>query len=79
VIRLACPNCSSQGGTWTVGSVLETWRGPDGEKVAVAAGTCERCASRVLFDPSGQAVTEIGARQAVARTRLARLHPAAEA
>lgn len=61
VIRLACP--ADCGGEWTVRGHGETWRDPDGREVAVVAGECDRCGSRVALDPSEQAVEIIGYRE----------------
>jgi hypothetical protein len=56
-----------------VAGVLETVTVRGGEQVAVAAGECRRCGSRVWFDPSSRAVAEISAREAMTRSRVAEL------
>jgi hypothetical protein len=59
-----------------VDGVLETLTLPGGDRVAVAAGNCGRCSSRVWFDPSQHAVAEIGAREELTRNRVAALRKA---
>jgi hypothetical protein len=74
-LRLACPSCG-ENGTWTVDGALVTLTLPGGEKVAVAAGECRRCESRVFFDPSQRAVADIGSREALTRARVSQLRKA---
>jgi hypothetical protein len=46
-----------------VSGALETWTDPDGEHVAMVAGECGRCGSRVLLAPTENAVEHIRARE----------------
>jgi DNA-directed RNA polymerase subunit RPC12/RpoP len=71
-MKLACPSCG-ENGRWTVDGVLLTLTLPSGEQVATAAGECRRCGSRVFFDPSKRAVADIGAREALTRSRVTQL------
>jgi hypothetical protein len=71
-VKLACPSCG-ENGSWTVAGSVASLTLPGGEQVAIAAGACRRCLSRVWFEPSEDAVREIGAREDMTRTRVAQL------
>lgn len=70
MIKLACPACGDSG-DWTVNGRGETWFDPAGREVAVVTGACGRCSSRVLLDPSPEAVERIRFREQSRRDRAA--------
>jgi hypothetical protein len=63
-VNLACPICEAL----SVAAPLngEDWTGPAGQVVAVAAGKCMECGSRVLVDPSRRGVEIMAGRIAAA-------------
>lgn len=71
-IRLACP--AGCGGEWPIPADGAIWKDETGTGVAVIAGQCNRCESRVAIEPSLEAVAiirqrEISRREAVRKMR----------
>lgn len=58
-MKLSCPLC----GGWSVDfSSAEVWCGPSGRPGEFVSGECSQCRSRVLVEPSVQAVETAAAR-----------------
>jgi hypothetical protein len=77
VIKLACPCCAGDG-DWTVRGYGETWTDPAGRPVAVVTGVTGCCGSRVLLDPSLDAVEKIREREEGRRAMAASARAALE-